>query len=110
MWDERRDVTMEKADPAGSGRRLLVRGWYAAFRSMQPERFGPSTYVLQAGDDKRELDAQWADWTADGRLLVATRDGRLQWLDSADQTVRWQADLAVMTPDPVAPPDEAARW
>jgi hypothetical protein len=110
MWDEHRDVTMEKADPAGSGRRLLVRGWYAAFRAMQPERFGPSTYVREDGGDQRELDAQWADWTADGRLLVATRDGRLQWLDSGNQTVRWQVDLAAMAPDPSAPPAEAARW
>ena len=33
-------------------------------------------------------DLQWADWDGDGRLLAATRSGRLQVRDIASRTIR----------------------
>ena len=51
------------------------------------------------------MDAQWADWTVDGRLLVATTAGELQVRDGAEVV-----DLAGLEPDPRPPPAEAARW
>lgn len=49
--------------------------------------------------------------TADGRLLVATDDGRLQVRDGLDgRRVLWETDVSGLTPDPQPPPAEAARW
>ena len=39
--------------------------------------------ALYAVDDQVLDDVQWADWSADGRLLVATVDGRLQVRDGS---------------------------
>ena len=56
-------------------------------------------------------DVQWADWAADGRLLIATADGRLQarTIDDAVTAVAWERDLAALQPDPVAAPNDARR-
>jgi hypothetical protein len=57
-------------------------------------------------------DAQWADWDATGRLLVATTAGRLQIRE--DKRGAWavtsEVALGGVTPEPVPPPAEAARW
>jgi hypothetical protein len=77
---------------------------------MEPERYGEPAYSLDPGSRPRVLDeVQWADWSSDGRLLVATRDGRLQWRDQ-DEAVRWEADLAALTPERTPPPPEAMQW
>jgi hypothetical protein len=57
-------------------------------------------------------DVQWADWSADGRLLVATTDGRLQVRagDPHALEVVWEADLTPFEPDPQPAPREAAQW
>lgn len=83
-WDEKRapSVTMQKPRPGG-GEVLRVSGAYAAFRSFDMARYVEPVYRLD-GDGERDepLDGvQWADWSADGRLLVATLDGRLQVRD-----------------------------
>ncbi len=110
-WDERREVAMHKPSPADGNVRLLVAGWYAAFRAMEPNRYDGASYSLDNGSGPRILDdVQWADWSDDGRLLVATRDGRLQWRDSDGQTVRWEVDLAALSPHPSPPPAEALEW
>jgi hypothetical protein len=113
MWDEQREVTMEKPRPSSAGAvRLRVRGWYAAFRALEPK---PDTivYEVKDRDDMMVLgDVQWADWDADGRLLVATRDGRLEIRDGAHPTRPGaeHADLAALAPAPAPPPDEARQW
>ena len=111
MWDERRPViTMEKARPKGGRERLRVRGVFAAFRE---GRSKDVTYEIAAGDQLIALDdAQWADWDADGRLLVATRDGRLEIreLSTSGARVVSEANPAVATPHPEAPPAEALHW
>ncbi len=67
---------MEKASPTDPDRMLRVSGWHAAFHSFEPERFGPSAYWLTVRGQRVVLpDAQWADWSSDGRLLVATYAG-----------------------------------
>jgi hypothetical protein len=71
------------------------------------------TYEIMEGDEVIALDdVQWADWDADGRLLVATREGRLEARDGARpaRATAAHADLAALAPAPVAPPAEAARW
>jgi hypothetical protein len=110
-WDQQRAVSVEKRSPADPSRRLVAEGWYAAWRSMEPERYGESTYSLDDGSGARVLDdVQWADWSADGRLLVATKDGRIQWRGDDGTEVRWQTDLAALTPDPAPAPPEAHHW
>ena len=110
MWDETRPVTMEKARPKSEGSvRLAVHGWFAAFRSGAS---GETLYAIIEGERQRWLDgAQWADWDAEGRLLVATDDGRLQIRDGGDATaVLWEQDLSGLTPAPTPPPAEAKQW
>ena len=106
VWDERRAelVTMQKAAPR-DGRLLTVRGGHAAFRSGPAGWWQQASYAL---DGEPLADVQWADWAADGRLLVATVDGRLQVRDG--DTVHEVADLAALTPDPQPPPANASRW
>ncbi len=115
MWDERRAdrVTMEKVRPTDRGTRLRVRGYFAAFRAGQPGPARDLEYEIVDATGTRPLaEAQWADWAADGRLLVATRDGKLQALGGsiAQPVSGFEVDLAALTPAPVPPPDEAHRW
>jgi hypothetical protein len=76
VWD---DVVMQKHRPGGD-EALTAHGRFAAFRE------GPFPAEERVTDyrradptrDKPLGGVQWADWTTDGRLLVATVDGRLQ--------------------------------
>jgi hypothetical protein len=71
-------------------------------------------YTLRDGDTEDVLvDVQWADWSHDGRLLVATDDGRLQICTlerGAARVPTFEADLAAMSPDPAPPPAWAHDW
>jgi hypothetical protein len=70
-------------------------------------------YWLEADGDLQPLDhVQWADWDRDGRLLVATRDGKIQvWeREGRDWKVVSEQDLALLEPLPTPPPDWARRW
>jgi len=116
VWDESRaeKVKMERARPrSDGGARLIVQGYFAAFRSTLPG--WPREIRYEMHEDGRVLhleDAQWADWNADGRLLVATVDGRLQVRDYARDgfSVLSEVDLSALTPSPAPPPKEAYRW
>ena len=113
VWDEQRGsgVTMEKPRPRTSGRvRLRVHGYFAAFRDSPAKDV---MYELFDGTQVTALaEAQWADWDAAGRLLVATRDGRLQIRELGEGSPRVvsEADAGTGGPRPVAPPPEALRW
>jgi hypothetical protein len=113
-WDERDGglVTMEKPRPLDPATRLLVRGRFAAHRSMEPAEGGVRYALATAGPDEMALPAvQWADWSRDGRLLVATTAGELQVRqDPRDDEPSWRHDLSTMTPVPEPPPDDARRW
>ena len=110
-WDERRapTLTMRKDRPGSEGDALEVSGAFAAFRTFDPGVYGAPRYRLVADGGRLDLaDLQWADWAADGRLLAATVDGRLQIRDAG--RVTWELDLSVLEPDPVPPPPDAATW
>lgn len=109
-WETRRApaLTMTRDRPGSPGR-LEVTGAYAAFRSFDSRTYGAPDYRL----DGVSLDGvQWADWTADGRLLVATVDGRLQVRDdgATGWETGWETDLAALAPDPQPPPSDARHW
>lgn len=93
MWDDRRAETlvMSKRRPGGDAV-LSVRGGRAAFLEGAVGWSDP-IYDL---DDELLLDARWADWTTDGRLLVATTAGHLQVRDG--ERLLWDRDLASTSP------------
>lgn len=109
-WDEARGdrIVIEAATGLGrlgaAGRERHVRGDPGAPRHPhgRPLRAPP-------GDTATVLeDAQWADWDASGRLLGASRDGRLQIREGT--SVVWEADEGSNEPDPAPPPEEASAW
>jgi hypothetical protein len=114
VWDERRAqaLRMAKLQPSSGGAvRLEVSGGYAAFRSRGYS--ADVAYRIVDGGRCIELDGvQWAEWAADGTLLVATATGRLEvrgragWL-TADVVV---ADLSQQTPAPAGAPAWARSW
>jgi hypothetical protein len=70
-------------------------------------------YSLEADGQLTLLeDVQWADWDREGRLLVATRTGRLQvrhFGSGLEQTL-FEENLALLDPKPVPAPDWAHHW
>jgi hypothetical protein len=103
VWDQRRPTTMRKEGPGG--RELRVRASFAAVRSMRNFR----SEVLYELDGVGELEGvQWADWSKEGQLLVATVDGRLQVRASDGLAVEWEQNLSVLEPDPTPRPAEAS--
>ena len=111
MWDERRAVVMEKPRPkSGGAMRLKVRGHFAAFREGQSRDV--SYELVEASRVTALVDVQWADWDAEGRLLTATRDGRLQIREISDRgaAVLAEANAGALSPGPTPPPAEAHRW
>jgi hypothetical protein len=93
---------------------LVASGGYAAHRSMDGRHYRPPAYDLRDGPGGPALisldGVQWADWARDGRLLVATTDGRLQIRDGSTAAVRWELSLAELTPTPRPPPPQARHW
>ncbi len=115
MWDERRAeaVKMRKARPGSGGATwLTVQGRYAAFRESPGASKDIRYEIVEAGRVLRLEGVQWADWAADGRLLVATGDGKLQIRDVAEgrSSLGSELDLGPVAPRPSPPPKEAYRW
>jgi hypothetical protein len=114
MWDEVRAdrVTMRKPHPSDASTSLLVSGRYAAFRDNGPA-WGTPRYTLDTEGRRTQLDdVQWADWSREGALLVATRTGALEVREPrfGEPGARQRWDLAPQWPVAEAPPSEAARW
>jgi hypothetical protein len=112
MWDEARaaELKMEKPRPGAVSTRLVVQGDFAAFRDSHP---GPVRYQIVERDRALALDgAQWADWDAKGRLLVATTDGRLQIRNASAKhsEVVWEIAVSHLNPNPMPAPAEAHHW
>jgi len=109
VWDEKRaDQVVMSRRGVRDGRDLTVSGGAAAFRGGPPHWWGPARYAL---DDRALVDVQWADWAPDGRLLLATVDGRLQVRSGPGYgDADWEVDLAELAPDPRRAPPEATRW
>ena len=98
-------LELRREQPGGTGVRLglLHRG-----EGVQLE------YYLQDGtDDLTPLpDAVWADWDRQGRLLMATREGKLEVsrCEGTSLVQVWTEDLRGLKPDPQPAPGWASRW
>ncbi|MEZ5288230.1 MAG: hypothetical protein R2712_26205 [Vicinamibacterales bacterium] len=57
-------------------------------------------------------DLQWADWHPMGRVLAATRSGRLQvrTLAGSVMSIEVDHDLSALEPAPTPAPDWAGQW
>jgi hypothetical protein len=114
-WDQGRNARMQKRQPGGQ-RVLRVEsighpgGEFLADQAVDGLRV---QYSLEADGQLTLLDElQWADWDREGRLLVATRSGRLQiraFGAELEETV-FEEDLSDLEPKPVAAPDWARHW
>lgn len=113
MWDQRRDVVMEKPSPdGGSGTVLSVAGKFEAFRE-SPNYWPPgrTPYSLSRGTADQVLhEVQWADWTYDGRLAIATKAGTLQIRDGSGKRVLYEVCLRDREPAAVPAPAWAGEW
>ncbi len=115
-WDQRRNARLRKERPGGDAE-LRVESVGAPggeFGNVQAVDGLRAVYSLEAGGDTRVLsDVQWADWSDDGRLLVATRDAKLQIRDpdvGAAAAVLFERDIAALEPDPRPAPAWAEEW
>jgi hypothetical protein len=101
---------LAKARPRQEGRLVLVdQGWKP---DMSIEGRSP-VYTLEVRRRRLLLeDVTWADWAPDGRLLVATRAGRLEIRDPDERElpVVRAHDLSALQPEPRPSPDWAQRW
>lgn len=115
MWDERRNARMRKLQPNGP-LVLCVEsvGWAGgAFGVGQAVDGVRVSYSLESNGDLELLDElQWADWSREGHLLVATRAGQLQvrGLDGGRFDILSEVDLSGLEPDPTPAPPWAQRW
>jgi hypothetical protein len=114
-WDERRNARMQKRQ-AGGLRMLRVESVGHAGGEFGVEQAVDGLRVRYALESERGLepldDLQWADWDREGRLLCATRDGRLQVrrLAADRHECVWEEDLSPLEPSPRPAPAEAGRW
>jgi hypothetical protein len=110
-WDERRGAAIEMVKPnPQTGSALHVRGGdMASFRYGELNVETCPRYALKLSDGRRDLfdGVQWADWTRDGRLLVATVGGELQ-IREGDSVV-WRYDTTNDLSRRAAPPS-ARVW
>jgi hypothetical protein len=114
VWDERRNARMRKPQPGG---RCVL---HLESLGDAGGEFGAQAvdglrvrYALELRGRSVPLDdLQWADWDDRGRLLAATRDGRLQIRILAGDTYEcaFEEDLAILAPDPVPAPAWARHW
>lgn len=114
-WDERRNARMQKRQPGGE-RVLCVEslGWAGGEFGVKQAVDGLRVrYSLEADGEVQLMDhLQWADWDQEGRLLAATRSGKLQ-ICNADHNgleIVFEEDLSLCEPDPIAAPAWAQRW
>lgn len=113
-WDQRRNARLSKPQPGG-GAVLCVEsvGWAGGEFTRQAIDGLHVRYSIESGQELEILDdLQWADWDAQGRLLVATRAGRLQIrrLRDARVDIEFDADLSALEPAPSAAPQWAQHW
>ncbi|MEO1069352.1 MAG: hypothetical protein AAFW95_09560 [Cyanobacteria bacterium J06638_6] len=123
-WDENRNARLQKMQPGGDGLGPAAQGQ----RLLRVESLGRAggefgvdqavdglrvVYTLDTNSDIEVLaDVQWADWDAQGRLLVATRSGKLQirTLQRYSFEVAFEVDLSTLEPNPTAAPAWAQQW
>lgn len=115
MWDIRRNARMQKRQPGGH-RLLCVESIGLAGGEFGKEQAvdGLQVHYSLEADGRLTLldDCQWADWDRDGRLLVATRTGKLQVrrMNSEHEETVFDKDLTRLDPTPTPAPDWAQHW
>lgn len=114
-WDENRNVRLHKPQPSGPWRlRVESVGWAGGEFGVEQAIDGLRvTYALETEGNIQLLDdVQWADWDAQGRLLVATRSGQLQMRDlrHRQDPILFEVDLAAAQPAPTPAPAWAQSW
>lgn len=102
-WDENRNAHLYKPQPNGDRCLHLTSlghagGEFGVHQAIDGLRM---QYHLERAGESTLLEVQWADWDPQGRLLVATRDGKLQTreLHSSGVVVTFEVDLSALTPD-----------
>lgn len=112
-WDERRNARMQKRQP-GSKRLLHLESLGSAggeFGVNQAMDGFSVCYSLESDGGIEVLDdLQWADWDAEGRLLAATRCGKLQIRNLDDGSIVFVEDLSLLKPMPTPSPPWAQHW
>ncbi|NEP17613.1 MAG: hypothetical protein F6J97_12020 [Leptolyngbya sp. SIO4C1] len=119
VWDERRNARLQKRQPGG--KRLLCLesvGHAGGEFGVEQAVDGLRCCYSLISDGNLEIldDLQWADWDATGRLLAATRCGKLQirQLEASGAASRarisFETDLSALAPAPSPAPDWAQRW
>jgi hypothetical protein len=115
VWDQHRNARMQKCQPLGN-RVLYVEsvGWAGGEFGVNQAVDGLRVrYSLESDGDLKQLDElQWVDWDREGRLLVATRSGKLQvWnLNNDGPKILFEQDLSLLEPNPIPAPAWAQRW
>jgi hypothetical protein len=115
VWDERRNARLQRRQPGG--RRVLYVesvGWAGGEFGVEQAVDGLRVHYWLESEGKLELldDLQWADWDWQGRLLAASRSGKLQIrkLDDDGYETLFEADLSVLEPNSSPAPAWAMRW
>jgi hypothetical protein len=115
IWDQRRNARMQKRQPRGN-RMLYMEsvGWAGGEFGVEQAVDGLRVrYSLESDGKLRQLDElQWADWDREGKLLVATRSGKLQiWnLDDDGGKILFEQDLSLLERNPAPAPAWAHHW
>ncbi|MBH0200633.1 MAG: hypothetical protein HP497_14700 [Nitrospira sp.] len=114
-WDVQRNARMRKPQPHGA-RVLCVEsvgfagGDFGIDQSVDGLRV---RYSLESNGELELLDdLQWADWSREGQLLVATRTGRLQIrnLEGDSPEILFEVDISNLEPTPTPAPAWAQCW
>jgi hypothetical protein len=115
FWDQHRNARMQKRQPGG--KRMLYMeslGWAGGEFGVNQAVDGLRIrYSLKSAGEPEQLDdLQWADWDRQGKLLVATRSGKLQvWnLEGHGSEILFEEDLSLLEPNPAPAPAWAQRW
>lgn len=114
-WDQHRNARMQKRQPGGS-RVLRVESLGLAGGEFGVDQAVDGLRVLYSLESAGELellyDVQWADWDRSGRMLVATRSGKLEVrsLDADRPETVFEEDLSLLEPNPAPAPLWAQRW
>ncbi|HEX5646821.1 MAG TPA: hypothetical protein VFX56_07605 [Nitrospira sp.] len=115
VWDERRNARMRKPQPHGT-RILCVESVGVAGGEFGVDQAVDGLnvrYSLESDGDLELLDdLQWADWSREGHLLVATRSGQLQIrnLVADSPQILFEANLSNLDPNPTPSPAWAQSW
>jgi hypothetical protein len=114
-WDQHRNARMQKRQPRGKCMLYVESvGWAGGEFGVEQAVDGLRVrYSLESDGNLKQLDElQWADWDREGKLLVATRSGKLQVLNLDDDggKILFEQDLSLLERNPAPAPAWAHHW